>query len=161
MWNEIPLSKSEPCVYKRKWIKHWSAFVSSISTPGLSQVTFLCSALHHVLCSLCEMFLDATRVCPCLTIWRVQLTIWLPFWVTKQSSCGFLLSAIHILEAFWSAFALRDLQPAPLLSCQGNFMHVSGTSIQHRWNCKVTCRHTLPLRPTQPWLWHCKCKYKA
>lgn len=22
---------------------------------------------------------------------------------------------------------------------------VSGTSIQHRWNCEVTCRHTLPL----------------
>lgn len=58
-------------------------------------------------------------------------------------------------------FSLRDLQTELLLSCQGNFMPVSGTSIQHRWNCEVTCHHSLPLMPSQPLLSHWKCKYKA
>lgn len=58
-------------------------------------------------------------------------------------------------------FSVSDLQLVLLLSCQGNFVRVSGTSIQHRWNCEVTCRHTLTLMPLQPSLRHCKNKYKA
>lgn len=42
----------------------------------------------------------------------------------------------------------RDLELAALLGCQGNFTPVSGTFILHRWNCEVTCRHTLPLKPS-------------
>lgn len=106
---------------KRRGIKRQSAFASSGSTPGLRQALFLRSALHHALCSLCGTFLGATGVC-----------------APRCYSGGVRVCIIP----------LCDLQPAALLCCQGNFTSVSGTFILHRWNCNVTCRHTLPLKPS-------------
>lgn len=95
--------------------------------------------------SLCEMFLDAARVCNDI------LTIWLPLPVNKQSprSPPFPERHTYSRGVFWSAsslffFFLRVTSNQRC--CQGNFMRASGTSIQHRWNCEVTCRHTLHSR---------------
>lgn len=105
---------------KGRGIKRQNAFASSGSTPGLRQALFPHAALHHALCSLSETFLGATGVC-----------------APRCYSGG--VRVCLILSP--------DLQPAALLCCQGNFTSVSGTFILHRWNCEVTCCHTLPLKP--------------
>lgn len=123
MWepNENPPFCIGAACLQGKGIKRQSAFASSGSAPGLRQAPFLRSALHHALCSLCETFRGAAGIC-----------------APRRSSGGV---GVCIIPP-------PDLQPAALLCCQGNFTPVSGTFILHRWNCKVTCRHTLPPRPS-------------
>lgn len=123
MWEQnenSPLCIRAPCL-QGKGIKGRRAFASSARAAGVRQAVVLHSALHHALCCLCETFLGPTGVCaPLCYSGGVGVCIIPP----------------------------RDLQPAALLCCQGNFTPVSGTFILHRWNCEVTCRHARPLKPS-------------
>lgn len=109
---------------------------------------------------LCEMKLSSPNQSPCLQgkvdkIAEALLRHQFQRLVFLRFPC-LILSDIHILQPFLAAISPLDPQPAPSLGCHGNFMHASGTFTQRRWNCKVTCRHSLfsdaypALVPTSP-----------
>lgn len=151
---EIKLSSpNQSRVFTRERDKTLQGFCVIKCNPwSFSGYVSLICITSHSLQRLCETFLVAVH---CVKIYSHYNLYTVSFPSFSQWETSHLFASVGVLYIFWKRFCLYqalspcDLQLMLLLSCQGNFMCVSGTSIQHRWNCEVTCRHTLlPFLPS-------------
>lgn len=115
MWNETPLSESEPCVYKRKGWNTEALLRHRVQSLGFLRSGF--SSLRYIMftarfawnvprCSSVAYYLTSSRK------WissHLVASFWAPFrsvFFPLFRQGRLFLGAIHILEAFWSASSL-------------------------------------------------------